>query len=217
MRTSFIILTFFLTHFSFAQSEFNHWYSAGIKGEVVKKLDWSAELDFRFDTYGLATFFPEVGLEYKLTDWLKSSVDYRFISSRNSVGNFNPSNRINLNLTAKEKLMKRFYGSLRLRYQFGFNTRNEEYDSEFDQAIRVKPKFEYDLKNFPLTPSVGTEFFFNTAGGDIFSKMRSEFGFEYEGLGDHSIGIKYMWEYKPHSSWFKHRHIIALSYSYELK
>ena len=55
------------------------WTKVGIAGDVIKKMDWSLDVSSRFDNQGVATFFPQVGIEYKLKKWFKPSVEYRFI------------------------------------------------------------------------------------------------------------------------------------------
>ena len=219
MRKVLFLCALSLSTSCFAQSEFDHWYSIAADGDVVKRLDWSAELNFRYDTYGLSTVFPEVGLEYKLNDWLKTSIDYRLISSRNEVRNYLYSNRVNLNLSVKEELLDRFTASLRARYQFGFaGYISGEYDPDFDQSFRMKPKFEYDIDNFPFTPSIGTEIFLRTISVPFeprLSKIRSEIGVEYEGFKDQKLGVKYMLENRFGDTYFKKRHIISLSYAYK--
>lgn len=208
-----------LSSYCSAQSKFEHWYSLAADGDIVKRLDWKAELNFRYDTYGLSTVFPEVGLEYKLNDWLKTTVDYRLVSSRNSARNFVNSSRVNMNLNAKKELFDRFTAALRARYQFSFaGYSTGEYDPDFDQSFRLKPKFEYDIDNFPFTPSIGTEFFLRTIRvphEPRLSKIRSEIGMEYEGFKNQKLGMKYMLENRFGDTYFKQRHIISISYSYK--
>jgi hypothetical protein len=201
-----------------AQSEFHQWFSAEFSGDLVRKLDWSAELNARFDSYGMRSFFPQVGLDYKVKKWLKASVDYRLISERNDVKNYSFSNRINLNLIAKEEILDRLDASLRLRYQYAFQNRfSENYDADFDQAIRLKTKLEYDIDDIPITPAAGIEFFYNPIygpNGPGFSKYRAELGAEHEGLGDHAIGLKYIYDGRFYNTGRPNRHIISISYSY---
>lgn len=203
-----------------AQSEFQHWYSAECSGDIIKRLDWSFELNSRFDNYGMRSFFPQAGIEYKINDLLKAGIDYRFISERNNVNNYEISNRININLNAKKKLAKRLYGSIRMRYQFGFkDVSSFGYDPDFDPAIRIKPKLEYDIKNFPFSPVIGTEFFFNPNRNSYesgLSKIRTEIGVQYEGFKKQELGIKYLFERRFTDQTFLWRHIISVSYSYKL-
>jgi hypothetical protein len=49
------------------------------------------------------------------------------------------------------------------------------YDSEFDQAWRIKPGAEYNIKGLPITPSLSAEFFYNpenSANGKQFNRIR---------------------------------------------
>jgi len=201
-----------------AQGDFHQWVSAELSGDLVGKFNWSGELNARFNQYGMRSFFPQIGVDRKVTDWLKASVDYRMISERNDFGNYSVSNRINLNLTAKEELIDRLEGSVRLRYQYAFQNRfSENYDADFDQAIRLKTKLDYDIDNVPITPSAGIELFYNPIYGPKgpgFSKYRAEIGAEHEGLGDHSIGLKYIFDGKFENSDRPNRHILSFSYSY---
>jgi len=219
MRALLIYFLLFTGVSASAQSEFQHWYSADCSGDIVKRLDWNFELNARFDTYGLRSLFPQAGLEFKINDLLKTSVDYRLISSRNPVSNYELSNRININLTAKEKLAKRLYGSIRLRYQFGFKSVSSlAYDADFDPAIRIKPKLEYDIKDFPFSPVIGSEFFFNPRRNpyeSVVSKIRTEIGVQYEGFKKQELGIKYLFERRFTDPYFLWRNIISVSYSYK--
>jgi len=70
---------------------------------------------------------------------------------------------------------KRFDLGLRIRYQYSFDRLGGSYDSEFDQAWRIKPGAEYNIKGLPITPSLSAEFFYNpenSANGKQFNRIR---------------------------------------------
>lgn len=222
MRTLLFIAFISLSSVSFSQYEVEYWSELSTGGDIVKRLDWSAELNTRFDRYGLSTLFPQVGLEYKIKKWIKPSVDYRFISSRNKYGNYKISHRFNFNLKYKDKLFKRFYLEGRLRYQYAFRRIQglEPYNPDFDQAVRVKVGGEYDIKSFPLTPEVNTEVFIDPFARSrnefAFNKLRSAFGFKLDIKGNHDFSFKYMLENSLSDPTDDLGHIFSLSYGYSL-
>lgn len=204
---------------SFSQHDYMLWTEVGVEGKVIKRLKWAAEFNTRFDLSGVATYFPQVGLEYKITKWLRGSVQYRFIVDKNKYGNYKSSNRLNANLSFKEN-KKRFSYGLRLRYQYAFDrVSTSSYDADFDQAIRMKPSFEYDLKNSIFTPVISGEFFYNPSYGPKspgFSKMRIAVGSKLELDGPHGVSFKYQLDKKFYDFSADLRHVLALSYIYKL-
>lgn len=202
-----------------SQNEFAVWSEIGVKGEFTKKIKWSAELNTRFQKGKVETFFPQIGFEYKLVKWFKPSLDYRMVIDKNKYGNYKLSNRININGEFK-KSIKRFTFETRLRYQYSFNSvRAEDYDSEFDQAIRLKPEVEYDIKGSIFNPVVGAELFYNPAynpRGFEFSKVRFTVGVKL-GLDDpHSVSVKYQLDKKTDSYSIGARHVLSISYAYKI-
>lgn len=205
---------------SFGQNdEYMVWTETGITGDLVKKTDWAVELNTRFDNQGIATFFPQLGIDYKLTKWLKPSLEYRFIVDRNKYGNYKPSHRINFNAKFKEDF-DRWGVGLRLRYQYAFTQLSAtDYNADFDQAIRIKPEIEYDIKDFILTPKASAEFFYNPQYGPQgrqFDKVRLAIGASFDLNNNHDISFKYQLDKKFHAYDKGLRHVLSLSYSYKL-
>ena len=217
MRTVFLISFLLFSSVSFSQHDYMLWGKVGVKGKIVKRLSWTAEINGRFDGAGLQTFFPQAGLEYKVTKWLRPSVEYRFIIDKNRYGNYKSSNRINFNLNLKESI-KRFAFGVRIRYQYAFDRiSNESYDADFDQAIRIKPVFEYDLNNCIFTPVVSAEVFYNPAYGPEgrrFTKIRINVGSKLELKGPHGVSFKYQLDKRFHDFSADLRHVLAIGYSY---
>lgn len=221
MKLSILILFLGVTLSSFGQNdEFMVWTGVGIKGDLVKKTDWAVDLNTRFDDEGVATFFPQLGVEFKATKWLKTSLEYRFLIDKNKYGNYKASSRLNFNVTGKGT-WERFSLSARVRYQYGFTslTATEAYDSDFDQAFRFKPSISYNIKGSKFTPVVSTEFFYNPSlgeGGREFSKIRFAAGTKLDLKGPNSVSFKYQLDKKLHNYAAGMRHVISLSYEYKL-
>lgn len=204
---------------SIAQNdEFQVWTELGASGDLVKKkMDWSFDVNSRFDNAGIATFFPQVGIDYKVTKWFKPSVEYRFIVDRNKYGNYKPSHRINFNAKFSEDFDRLGVG-LRLRYQYAFSELSgSDYNGDFDQAFRIKPEIEYDINNFILTPKISSEFFYNPQFGPEgrrFEKVRIGIGASLDLNNNHDISFKYQLDKKFRAYDEGVRHVLCLSYAY---
>ena len=197
------------------------WAKVGLRGDVIKKMDWTFDLSTRFDNQGVATFFPQAGIEYKVNKWFKPSVEYRFLVDRNKYGNYKSSHRININASFKKAIVKRLDLALRLRYQYAFQQFGaaETYDADFDQAFRFKPGISYDIKESIFTPTLSTEFFYNPELGERgrqFTKMRFAVGTKIELDGPHGLSVKYQFDKKFRDYEAGTRHVIAFSYEYKL-
>ncbi len=219
MRAIFFVLVLFYVPFVFSQNTLMAWAKIGVKGKVIDDLSWDAEFNSRFGQRGVETFFPQVGLTYKLKKWIKPSVEYRFIVDKNKIGNYKPSHRLNINLNF-EKSWRRLNTDVRIRYQYAFNgVRSTEYNPDFDQAIRVKPNISYNLKDSPLTPEVSCEFFYDPVYGPKgpgFTKLRVAVGTKIKVSKHHGLNIKYQVDKKLKSYASGVRNVIAIAYTYKL-
>ena len=181
-------------------------------------MGWSADANLRVGRNGLETFFPQVGVQYKLTKWLRTSVEYRFVLDKNKYGNYKSSSSIRVNLILKENI-KRFDFGLRLRYQNSFKgSSGPEYNADFGQAIRIKPSVEYDIDNSVFTPFLNTEFFFDPAYGPQgpgFNKIRYAIGTKLELDSPHGISVKYQLDHKLNRYPAALKHVVSVGYSYE--
>ena len=201
-----------------AQDEFQLWTEVGAKGDIIKKMDWFVDVKSRFGNVGLNSLLPEAGINYKVTKWFKPSVSYRLILEPNKYGNYKAAHRINFNANLK-KGVKRFELGLRARYQYVVSGRGgQEYDSDFDQAIRVKPSIEYDINNSIFTPKVSTEFYYDPIFGPEgrrFTKIRFAIGSSLELDGPHSFSFKYQIDKWLHDYSRGLRHVLSVSYGYK--
>ena len=220
IRLTLIFSLFFGAYSSAQNSEFQVWTEAGLKGDIIKKMDWMVDVKARFGRDGLDQFLPEAGIDYKVKKWFKPSITYRAIIAENKYGNYKLAHRINLNANFKKQL-DRFRVGARLRYQYAFERVGvqAEYDADFDQAIRFKPFVEYDINNSIFTPKISAELFYDPIygpRGQRFTKLRIGIGSSFELDGPHSVSFKYQLD-----KWFYDyerglRHVLALSYGYKL-
>lgn len=219
MKFKLFLLATSISFLSYCQNdEYMVWTELSTSGDLVKKTDWSFDICSRFDNQGVATFFPQFGVDYKLTKWLKPSVEYRFLVDRNKYGNYKSAHRINLNAKFSENF-DRLGMDLRLRYQYAFKQfgPQTDFNSDFDQAIRIKPGIEYDIKGFFLTPFTSAEFFYNPQIGENgrqFDKLRWGIGAKLDTDGNHGFSFKYQMDKWFHDYSHGLRHVLSFSYEY---
>ncbi len=201
-------------------STFQLWTETGAKFKINKKLDFTGDWTNRIDEYGLNTSFPQASIRYKLNNWLKTSLDYRWILSKQENGYFNSGNRINLNVQGNFEI-ERFTFGLRARYQYSFSRLVvANYDPEFDIAYRVKPSFSYDIDKSIITPNASVEYFYspeNAPLGNQFTRIRYQIGVDFEMKLPLDIGITYLYDNKINLPNGIDRHVLNLSANYLVK
>lgn len=217
-NVSYLLVFIIIPFFGLNQSSGKVWTELGVKGGITKKLDWAFEITNRFGNTGLETFFPQATIKYKVTKWFRPSIDYRAIFSKENNGNFSFSNRLNANAEFKHTI-DRFTFSGRIRYQYSFDRliASENYNVEFDKAIRLKPQVSYDINNSIFSPVLSIEYFYNPTFGPLgqrFTKYRAFAGFELEIDSPHEIAIGYILDQQINLPNPQRKHILSVSYAY---
>ncbi len=221
MRIFLFFIIFAFVFIGSAQlSTFQLWTETGAKFKINNKFDFTGDWTNRIDEYGLNTSFPQASIRYKLKDWLKTSLDYRWILSKQENGYFNSGNRINLNVQGNFEI-ERFTFGLRARYQYSFSRLVvANYDPEFDIAYRVKPSFSYDIDKSIITPNASVEYFYspeNAPLGNQFTRIRYQIGVDFETKLPLDIGISYLYDNKINLPNAIDRHVLNLSATYLVK
>lgn len=216
-----VLILLVLPFISRAQHVGKVWTELGVERDLGDKFEGGLELSTRFDSYGLETIFPQLGLKYKLTKWMRPSIDYRLVSDRNKSGRYDISHRINANIDFKYKTGGLTLKS-RLRYQYSFDRfiSSDTYEPEFDQAIRLKISGEYDISKFPLTPVLSAEIFYDPMYGPFgrqINKLRVFGGFKTDLKGPHSFSFGYMYDNRINLPKPLTRHILNLGYSFTIE
>lgn len=220
MRNSTLVVFLFFVFVGYTQQDsYQLRIEAGLKGDIVKKTDWTFDLGGRFDDRGIDRILLEPGISYKLTKWLKSSFTYRMIIGPNNIGNYKLDHRLNFNLSAKDNIQRLWLGA-RVRYQYVIEggASQAEYDADFDQAIRVKPFLEYDINDCIFSPKISAEFFYDPSYGPFspgISKIRYAIGSSLELDGPHSFSFKYFLDDWVHDYERGERHAVQISYGYK--
>ena len=216
----FVLLFFLLPFFNQAQVTQRVWTETNLKYGITKKLDGGLGINTRWDHQGLNLFFTSLDLKYKVTSWFKPSIEYRYLYEHASLTNYVNGHRFNMNADFKHK-WKPLEVGLRLRYQMSFTKANRvSYDSEFDQAVRLRPSLKYNLLEGPFSFVVSEEWFYNPnqgKNGRQITKLRSAIGVEFSPKGPHSFELFYLIDFKPNASNLKNVSIYSVGYTYELK
>jgi hypothetical protein len=216
-----LILCFLLFPFlanSQNSTVFQVWNEAGISYKIDKKQSLAFDLTTRHAAGGLRTFFPQVSYKYKINKYIRPSIDYRYIGSRNNEGNFEFQHRINANLQFNQEL-ERLQLGLRLRYQYSTNRLAENFEPEFGQALRIKPSLAYNLPKTDLEPQVSIEFFTGPMDGQNgyhLNRIRWSVGLAYAFEGPHSLEVAYLYDQRIMSPGALNRAILNFSYGYSL-
>tara|TARA_Y100001933_G_C18981705_1_gene556921 strand:+ start:544 stop:1233 length:690 start_codon:yes stop_codon:yes gene_type:complete len=215
--TSFFLFSICLCNYS--QNKGQLWLETGLKTKITRDLAVNAELNNRIGSNGLRTSFTQISIKYKVIKWLSASLDYRIISKKQENTNYLNSNRINANLGLSHK-KKRFYGNFRLRYQYAFGRIfNSNYEPDFDNAIRFRPRIKYDIENSIFTPHLSTEFYYNPTHGPLgkrFNKIRTTIGVDFEIDGPHEFGLQFIYDKKINLPDPTNYLILKLSYAYKI-
>lgn len=214
------LILLFLPCCAFSQTEEMVWATVGIKGGVTQKIDWGTEFTSRIGNGNLETYFGQVSLKYKMNKWFRPSIDYRAISNLDVYKNYQFSSRFNLNAEFKQQI-DRFSVGLRIRYQISFRSikSTPNYNADFDQAIRIKPQIEYNIKGFFLNPQGSLECFYNPKRemyGTRFVKYRVFVGFRTDFKGPHTVTFGYLHDQKINLPSTLRKHILSIAYTYSL-
>ncbi len=197
------------------------WLNTGLKYKFDKKLDFGLDMNLRGGDYVVQTFFPEAYVKYEVFEWFKPSLEYRAVIDRKKEGHYETGNRVNLNFNFGKDLGKRLEVSFRVRYQGSFSrVLNSSYSPDFDNAVRFKPSIKYDIKNSKFAPEAGAEFFYNPQNsplGNRYTRIRYFAGVDINLKGPKELGIKYFYDQEINLPGPENRHVLSLSFTYELK
>ena len=215
-----VLLSIFASSFSFGQTNiFQTWTETGTKFALNKRLSLGADWSNRIGENGFATVFPQLSFKYKVSDWFRPSIDFRYVLKKQLDATYQASGRVNFN-TQFNYHKKRLSAGLRFRYQYQFSNLNSQYDSEFDKAFRIKPNIEYDINNSVISPVVSVEFFYDPNYSDLgrrFNEIRYFVGGSLDLNGPHQIQIGYMFNQKINLPAPVNKQILSLSYMYNVK
>ncbi len=220
MKRFLLLWVFFSSANLFGQgSVLQLWTETGVKVAVSKRASFGFDWTNRIGENGFETMFPQLNFKYKVFDWFRPSIDFRYILDKSLNGEYLTNSRINLNAQFNFD-KKRFSAGLRIRYQYGFDRISTAYESDFDKAYRIKPQLSYDINNSVFSPILSAEFFYDpsyAALGRRFNKIRYFIGARLDFSGPHGFQFGYQYDQKINLPAIINKHIFCLSYSYSIK
>ncbi len=191
------------------------WNTVGAKYKFTKQIQVSGSFSCRWRDLKARTLFPELTLKYTIAKWVNVSLDYRYVSKREDNGNYLGANRLNFNARFKNSIDRLGYG-IRARYQMSSSSgASGSYNSDFDEAIRLRPGISYDIKNSMLTPYAMVEGFYNPGNGQFgkrIDKFRYTLGTDFEFDGPHEFSCFLRLDRRLNANTNKNRFILGVSY-----
>lgn len=185
---------------SYAQtSDFGGWFTASLNKSLNKRLAFELTQEFRvrnnFTRVNL--FYTNLGLDVKVTDFMKVSFVYRFIDKYKADNSWGIRNRFYVDAAFKAKPGK-FSLSYRARMQWEFRGRG--YSSELGNVpeIYFRNLFKVGYKlNSQFSPYLGTEIRFQIQNPRIpyhngFDRTRFIAGTDYKVNDMHSLGAYFL-------------------------
>ena len=240
-----IVLCSLFTPFTASAQDSGDDFGLDFSLEAQKKLTkkWSmslgGELRTRDNTKMVDRWSVGLGVDYKLTKWLKASagydllIDHRDKSTYKANGDLNKEavfwgvrHRLNVALTASQKVGN-FKFSLRERWQYTYRPektidRYDVDDEEYEQKtysgmakhlLRSRLQVEYGVPGTGLSPFANVEVF----NGWSLMKTRYTAGMDYDLSKKHSLGLFYRYQAVRNDTDNDepNYHLIGLSYKYK--
>ena len=224
MRKLLVILFLLISIFGFSQRrDIGVWTSVSVEGKVAnKKLLLGGSLNMRLDRNSsmIASYFPEVYLEYKFWKMFTLGAEYRLNIKRASFGGFVPKHRAAAYFILKKDIAP-LQASVRVKYQYGWDARKRTsfFQPIASHAMRVKVKISY-INWKLIKPYIGNEFTYDFGHHDLgkrFNLYRLSAGLNFNLPKRHEIKLKYIYnlEINVVNPW--REHIASVGYLYTFK
>lgn len=191
------------------QEDFELWTSVSFYDKLGGGFRLLAEQGFRFSDNGLSlsTTYTDLGVRYKVNDFIKVVPTYRFIIKPDEL-----RHRLQFDLSAKAPRINRFNFSYRTRIQRLFTPSRRE------SFWRHKVGVSYDIKDDPITPFAAAELFygFHYTGNSV-QRMRYTFGASLNLPKGQELSVAYRFERQMNTVGPWQAHILSLNYKFKLK
>lgn len=197
--------------------DFGMWYSVSARYEIVKnlRLNVSEELRTASNASEVDQYFTDLGLDYKLNDYISFGGYYRYIRKRETKDDFYARNRFygEIDLTYP---FNRFEFSYRFRLQRQTNKYADDVEEKAPRLYnRHKFAIEYNIPNFKLSPSVYYERFYRLKYISSYFSDSERYGIElnYKFNKKHRAGVGFLIDKDLHPN-VDYLNVLTLSYRY---
>lgn len=195
------------------------WISLGAKKELTKKINLSAENEHRFNENitELKTAFVDLSGDYKVNDFLKLGLNYRFGNRMQENNTMQLRQRWAFDLMLKTKV-KDLGIEYRSRYQQSIEAISAgEFDIEFNRTFRNKISLEHKVYK-KTDADFSTEIFSSKVNGmHLMSDIRLSTGLSYKLKKRKIIKLGYLFQTQLQQANPERDFVIVLGYKYEFK
>lgn len=196
------------------------WTSWGIKKKINKKWTFNITEQIRFyqDMHRLSYLNTEVGMDYKLNEYITVSPNYRFINRHMPNGSFSQRHRLFFDLSFNHKVKKKWGFTLRTRFQTQYS---DVYSSEWgfnpQNYWRNMLTIRYRLSK-SLSPYVSQEYFYALNGmfkNQVTSSL-SYLGMQYKYDKDIQLNFYLLYQQINYTLIPRRNFILGFSFAYSL-
>lgn len=220
--TLLIALFSFFTIFSQSQERYENWSSLEFDYSIAKNVDIYVGTQLRIKSVGeiYNQSFYEIGLKFKINDFIRSGFGFRGIDKLQDVGN-----------SQLYKKFMRYYRAFltgsynykqdifRLRLQFQRLNEIGNFDLISKNYFRTKFEFSRDIMDWKADPTIGIEFFIqdNLNFEKNFKKYRFLIGTILDLKKQNSLSINYVFQKEAKVDFPTRQHILILKYNFSFK
>lgn len=204
---------------SFSQSnDAGLWLNVNIEKKILPILAVELNQEFRLNENisELGTYFTDAGIKYKINNYLRVSVNYRFSNKRRLDDSYSKRHRYYCDFTFRMKFSP-INVSLRTRLQSQYANIFSSEDGKIPEYYsRNKLNVELDLKK-KYFPFISTELFTPLKQTSVITdNARFTAGCKYECNRRHEMVIFYMIQQEYNVAKPKRDYVIGLGYNYSL-
>ncbi len=215
----FLLVSCYLSCTHAQQSDFGIWTGISIKKKINSTFsaDFSQQINTRENSTRTDKFFSQIGLGYKISDYLKLNISYRFSQIQNMDVSYKYANRLQSDLTFFYKL-KNFKLSYRMRLQNQYEEINTSENGKTPITVfRQKANVELDYGR-RITPGFSAEYFYGVKSflPSNLSSERYRATLNYDINNKNKVQVFYQFQNKWNVKLPVNSYIIGLMYGFDL-
>jgi hypothetical protein len=198
--------------------DFETWSSINLRYKPTDnlKLSLSQQLRLKDNSSTMDVYFTQLGLDYKLANFLNIGFASRLITENDDRGKIqgNESHlRWQVDLEFNHSV-SRFAMKYRIRYQN--KDELQKTTDEIKKTIRLKVASTYNIKNWKLDPTLSAELFNGITNNDGIYKARYTLSSNYK-LKKGSVGAFLRTEKELFGNYPKRTNILGIKYNFTIK
>ena len=198
--------------------DFETWSSINLRYKPTDnlKLSLSQQLRLKDNSSTMDVYFTQLGLDYKLANFLNIGFASRLITENDDQGKIQ-GNESHLRWQADLEFnhsVSRFAMKYRIRYQN--KDELQKTTDEIKKTIRLKVASTYNIKNWKLDPTLSAELFNGITNNDGIYKARYTLSSDYK-LKKGSLGAFLRTEKELFGDYPKRTNILGIKYNFTIK